>query len=46
MGASLLIFKNKSDVRGCMSEDEVREVGRAVRSHLPANRPYIVRSHG
>lgn len=29
MGASLLVFKNKSDVRGCMSEDEIREVGRA-----------------
>ncbi|KAK0264437.1 hypothetical protein LTS09_001915 [Friedmanniomyces endolithicus] len=25
MGASLLVFKNKSDVRGCMSEDEIRE---------------------
>lgn len=26
MGASLLIFLNKTDVEGCMSEDEVREV--------------------
>jgi len=26
MGASLLIFKNKSDVPGCMSEEEIREV--------------------
>lgn len=26
MGASLLVFKNKSDVSGSMSEDEVREV--------------------
>lgn len=27
MGASLLVFKNKSDVPGSMTEDEVREVG-------------------
>lgn len=26
MGASLLIFLNKTDVEGCMKEDEVREV--------------------
>lgn len=26
MGASLLVFKNKSDVAGSMTEDEVREV--------------------
>lgn len=26
MGASLLVFKNKSDVPGAMTEDEVREV--------------------
>jgi hypothetical protein len=26
MGASLLVFKNKSDVPGCMSEDEIRQV--------------------
>lgn len=26
MGASLLIFLNKTDVEGCMSQDEVREV--------------------
>ncbi|KAE9965745.1 hypothetical protein EG328_009423 [Venturia inaequalis] len=25
MGASLLVFKNKSDVPGCLSEDEVRK---------------------
>ncbi|KAF2431588.1 ARF/SAR superfamily [Tothia fuscella] len=25
MGASLLVFKNKSDVPGCMSEDEIRQ---------------------
>ncbi|KAI9754588.1 MAG: ADP-ribosylation factor-like protein 2, partial [Candelina submexicana] len=25
MGASLLIFSNKTDVDGCMSEDEIRE---------------------
>ncbi|PSN74214.1 ARF/SAR superfamily [Corynespora cassiicola Philippines] len=27
MGASLLVFKNKSDVAGAMTEDEVREAG-------------------
>jgi hypothetical protein len=26
MGASLLVFKNKSDVAGSMTEDEIREV--------------------
>lgn len=26
MGASLLVFKNKSDVPGCLSEDDIREV--------------------
>lgn len=26
MGASLLVFLNKTDVEGCMTEDEVREV--------------------
>jgi ADP-ribosylation factor-like protein 2 len=26
MGASLLVFKNKSDVRGCMDEGEIRKV--------------------
>jgi ADP-ribosylation factor-like protein 2 len=26
MGASLLVFKNKSDVAGCLDEDEIREV--------------------
>ncbi|KAK5740956.1 ADP-ribosylation factor-like protein 2 [Elasticomyces elasticus] len=26
MGASLLVFKNKSDVSGCMTEDDIREV--------------------
>ncbi|CAK3860575.1 ADP-ribosylation factor family [Lecanosticta acicola] len=25
MGASLLVFKNKSDIAGCMTEDEIRE---------------------
>jgi hypothetical protein len=30
-GASLLVFKNKSDVGGAMTEDEVREVcGRRI----------------
>lgn len=26
MGASLLVFKNKSDVPGCMDEDDIRRV--------------------
>jgi ADP-ribosylation factor-like protein 2 len=26
MGASLLVFKNKSDVLGCMGEEEIRQV--------------------
>lgn len=26
MGASLLVFKNKSDVAGCMSSEEIRKV--------------------
>lgn len=26
MGASLLVFKNKSDVPGCMTTDDIREV--------------------
>jgi hypothetical protein len=30
MGASLLIFLNKTDVGGCMSEREVQEVGSRV----------------
>lgn len=33
MGASLLIFLNKTDVEGCMTEDEVRQV-RGSRSTL------------
>ncbi|EAW07331.1 ADP-ribosylation factor family protein [Aspergillus clavatus NRRL 1] len=28
MGASLLIFLNKTDVEGCMAEDEVRQVSK------------------
>jgi hypothetical protein len=37
MGASLLVFKNKSDVPGCMSEDDIRN----VRKHSPPRRnPY------
>jgi hypothetical protein len=35
MGASLLVFKNKSDVPGCMSEDDIREVRV---HHLPSMR--------
>lgn len=34
MGASLLVFKNKSDVPGCMSEDDIREVSENI--HLRA----------
>ena len=30
MGASLLIFLNKTDVEGCMDETEVREVSFAL----------------
>lgn len=26
MGASLLVFSNKTDVDGCMSEDDIRKV--------------------
>lgn len=26
MGASLLVFANKTDVGGCMSDDEIRKV--------------------
>jgi ADP-ribosylation factor-like protein 2 len=26
MGASLLVFSNKTDVAGCMSDDEIRQV--------------------
>lgn len=32
MGASLLVFKNKSDVAGCMDEAEMRKVGRSLGS--------------
>lgn len=32
-GASLLVFKNKSDVSGAMTEDEVREV-RCTKDHM------------
>lgn len=32
MGASLLVFKNKSDVRGCMDEEEIRKVERFLGS--------------
>ena len=27
MGASLLVFANKTDVGGCMTDDEIRKVG-------------------
>ena len=32
MGASLLVFKNKSDVAGCMAEAEIRKVRRSLGS--------------
>lgn len=35
MGASLLVLKNKSDVPGCMSEDDVRKVRTAWFARLP-----------
>lgn len=37
MGASLLVFKNKSDVAGCMSSEEIRKVcgSLASRSGVP-----------
>jgi hypothetical protein len=31
MGASLLVFKNKTDVSGAMSEDDIRVVSCAAR---------------
>ena len=35
MGASLLVFLNKSDIPGCMNEDDVREMLQldSIRSH-------------
>lgn len=30
MGASLLVFKNKSDVAGSMNEDDIREVRKPI----------------
>ncbi|KAH7389849.1 ADP-ribosylation factor family-domain-containing protein [Pyrenochaeta sp. MPI-SDFR-AT-0127] len=36
-GASLLVFKNKSDVAGAMTEDEVRRVGDMLRAGCRAN---------
>jgi hypothetical protein len=40
MGASLLVFKNKSDVSGAMSEDDVRLVSvRAAGLSFGAFRP-------
>ncbi|KAF1347905.1 ADP-ribosylation factor family-domain-containing protein [Delphinella strobiligena] len=35
MGASLLVFKNKSDVRGCMDEEEIRKALRldTIKTH-------------
>jgi hypothetical protein len=35
MGASLLVFLNKTDVEECMTEEEVREVSRRVESLDP-----------
>lgn len=39
MGASLLIFKNKSDVAGAMTEDEIREVCLSLFRARHATRP-------
>lgn len=33
MGASLLVFKNKSDVAGCMTEDDIRKVSGKTNPH-------------
>jgi hypothetical protein len=38
MGASLLVFKNKSDVPGCMNEEDIRE----VRVRAPARRMWLL----
>lgn len=35
MGASLLVFKNKSDVSGAMSETDIREVSPSPSMLLP-----------
>jgi hypothetical protein len=35
MGASLLVFKNKSDVVGCMDEEEIRKVRRLLKDAGP-----------
>jgi len=44
MGASLLVFKNKSDVTGAMTEDDIREVrdssGRQHRGAWDAERSF------
>ena len=37
MGASLLVFKNKSDVPGCMSEEDIREVSTEISPPRKAN---------
>lgn len=36
MGASLLVFKNKCDVPGCMTDSEVSEVRRAADAPQPS----------
>ena len=36
MGASLLVLKNKSDVSGCMSEDDIREVSKGASELSPS----------
>jgi len=44
MGASLLVFKNKSDVTGAMSVEDVRKVKLRDSSHGPADtNKHIVR---
>ena len=34
-GASLLVFANKTDVSGCMDDEEIRRVGRPGSSSQP-----------
>lgn len=40
MGASLLVFANKTDVSGCMTDDEIRKV-RERYFHCPVSRREI-----
>ena len=44
MGASLLVFKNKSDVAGSMTEDEIREVCLSLFSAHGASAAHALRA--